>query len=270
MNRQWAWLLLVLFGGCGLTKSRQATEQLVMSDAVDRAIAQIDFSDLAGHKVFLDTKYVTAPKTSPGPGQPPVTTNVDYVISSLRQQMVAYQCRLQDKADQADYIVEPRVGALGNEGHEVTFGIPATSGVGFGAIGSAAGLTGIPGTPEMSVGRKNHQMAAAKIGVFAYHRETGRPVWQAGVATATSNARDLWVFANGPYQRGSLYEKKKKENTSWAPSLWPTPEPEPIPDSLAAYRSEIHFEKPNAPQAMVPLPPVQQATHVEKTKTTTK
>jgi hypothetical protein len=253
-----------------LTKSRQATEQLVMSDAVDRAIAQIDFSDLAGHKVFLDTKYVTAPKTSPGPGQPPVTTNVDYVISSLRQQMVAYQCRLQDKADQADYIVEPRVGALGNEGHEVTFGIPATSGVGFGAIGSAAGLTGIPGTPEMSVGRKNHQMAAAKIGVFAYQRETGRPVWQAGVATATSNARDLWVFANGPYQRGSLYEKKKKENTSWAPSLWPTPEPDPIPDSLAAYRSEIHFEKPNAPQAMVPLPPVQQATHVEKTKTTTK
>jgi hypothetical protein len=253
-------MIALVICGCGLTKSRQATEQLVMSDAVDRAVAQIDFSELAGQKVFLDTKYLTAPKTVPGPGQPPITSNVDYVVSSLRQQMVAYQCRLQEKADQADYVVEPRIGALGNEGHEVTFGIPASSGVGFGAAGSAMGLTGLPGTPEMSVGRKNHQMAAAKIGVFAYHRESGRPVWQAGVATATSNARDLWVFANGPYQRGSLYEKKKPP-AQWSPLAWPAAEGETIPDALAAYRGEIHFEKPATPTVPISLPPVQQATH---------
>lgn len=260
MNRLLLGLFILVMCGCGLTKSRQATEQLVLSDAVDRAVAQIDFSDLAGQRVFLDTKYLTAPKTIAGVGQPPISTNVDYVISSLRQQMVAYQCRLQEKAEQAEFVVEPRIGALGNEGHEVTFGIPASSGVGFGAAGSAMGLTGLPGTPEMSVGRKNHQMAAAKIGVFAYHRDSGRPVWQAGVATATSNARDLWVFANGPYQRGTLYEKKKT-TSQWSAFGWPSTPENNVPDALAAYRSEIHFEKPAQPAAPISLPPVQQATH---------
>ena len=41
-------LLSLALTGCGSTKSRTATEQLLMSDAVDRAIAQIDFSELAG------------------------------------------------------------------------------------------------------------------------------------------------------------------------------------------------------------------------------
>jgi len=46
----------VVLAGCGTTKSRSATEQLLISDAVDRAIAIIDFSPLADKTVFLDTK----------------------------------------------------------------------------------------------------------------------------------------------------------------------------------------------------------------------
>src|SRR5437867_12937990 len=85
----------LLSAGCGINKSRLATEQLVVSDAVDRAVATIDFSALSGKKVFFDTQFLDGINMGPN-------GNVKYVISSLRQQMMAYDLRLQDKADTAD------------------------------------------------------------------------------------------------------------------------------------------------------------------------
>ena len=52
--------------GCGMNKSRLATEQLVVSDAVDRAVAAIDFSPLSGRKVYFDTKYLDGVKLGAG------------------------------------------------------------------------------------------------------------------------------------------------------------------------------------------------------------
>ena len=42
--------------GCGTTKTRVATEQLLMSDAVDAAVARVDFRAMAGEKVYFDTQ----------------------------------------------------------------------------------------------------------------------------------------------------------------------------------------------------------------------
>ena len=54
--------LCALVSGCGTTKwsdsPRTATEQLLISDAVDRAISEIDFSALAERSVYLDTRYI--------------------------------------------------------------------------------------------------------------------------------------------------------------------------------------------------------------------
>src|SRR5881392_478318 len=110
-------LLLPLVAGCGINKSRLATEQLVVSDAVDKAVAAIDFSPLSGKKVFFDTQFLDGVNMG-------INGNVKYVSSALRQQMMAYDLRLQEKADTADYIVEGRVGVLANDGYEVTYGIP--------------------------------------------------------------------------------------------------------------------------------------------------
>src|SRR5262245_1194506 len=83
--------------GCGINKSRLATEQLVISDAVDRAVATIDFAPLSGQKVFFDTQYLDGVNMGPN-------GNIKYVISSLRQQMLAYDLRLQEKTATADHI----------------------------------------------------------------------------------------------------------------------------------------------------------------------
>jgi hypothetical protein len=243
--------------GCGINKSRLATEQLVVSDAVDRAVAEIDFSPLTGRKVYLDTKYLESVKLTP-------VGNVEYVISSLRQQMMAYDCRLQEKADQAEFIVEARMGVMANDGHEVTYGIPGSAAMTTASVFLAAPVAA-PAMPELSLGRRNHQQGTAKIGLFAYDRLTREPVWQSGLAKGASRARDLWLFGLGPFEtRGPLRQtarrgKGKQEEIGVSNHAY---------DPLDAYAGSVVFER--ALRHDEPQPeketPVQTASHEEPAK----
>ena len=131
--------------GCGSTKSRSATEQLLVSNAVDRSVASIDFRPLSGRSVYLDTQYVQSVK---GLG----FVNADYIISSIRQQMLAANCHLEEDRNKADYIAELRVGALGSDAHYVTYGIPPSN-----SLSTAASLVPnappIPLIPEISLAK---------------------------------------------------------------------------------------------------------------------
>src|SRR4051812_21411910 len=182
--------------GCGINKSRLATEQLVVSEAVDKAVATIDFSALSGQKVFFDTQYLDGLTMGPN-------GNVKYVISSLRQQMMAYDLRLQEKLDTADYVVEGPLGVLANDGYEVTYGIPGNAAAASATALLAAPVPVAPSIPELSLGRRNHQAGSAKVGLFAYDRVTREPVWQAGVKRGASDVRDSWFMGLGPYQTRS-------------------------------------------------------------------
>ncbi len=189
--------LLVSIAGCGSTTQRLGTEQLLMSDAVDLSIAQLDFRPLQARKVYLDSTYLQSIK---GIG----FVNAPYIISSLRQQLTAAGCLLQDGRDDADIIVEARVGALGTDGHEITYGLPKNN-----LLSSAAAVipnAPVLGTvPEISAARVEAQSGIAKVLVFAYDRETRHPIWQSGVAKAESTSRNSWVLGAGPFQRGTVH-----------------------------------------------------------------
>ena len=227
--------VVLLLAGCGTTIKNGATEQLLASDAVDRTVSQIDFRDLSGEKVFFDTQYV---KAIQGIG----FVNADYIVSSLRQQMVAANCLLQDKKEEADFIVEARVGALGTEGHEVTYGLSSNN-----ALNAAASLVpavpALPPFPEVSFAKKHQQSGAAKIAVFAYHAKTKEPVWQSGIAKSTSITKDTWVLGAGPYQRGAIYD-----GPHFAGSKLRIPffgrKPEEENHELVNYEEEVHFQDP--------------------------
>ncbi len=195
-------LEIVSLSGCGTTLTRGATEQLLISDAVDQTVARLDFSALSGKTVYLDTRYI---KNVKGMG----FVNADYIISSLRQQMTAANCLLQDKLADADYVVEARIGALGTNSHEVSYGLPQSTSVST-AYNTAASMVptvpALPPLPELSVAKKNDQSAAAKISLFAYNRQTKHPVWQSGISRSVSTAGDTWVFGVGPFQRGSIHK----------------------------------------------------------------
>ncbi|TWT32003.1 DUF6655 family protein [Blastopirellula retiformator] len=190
---------LLLAAGCGTTSNRTLTEQLVSSHAVDEAIADIDFQPLRGEKVYLDPSYL---KNVKGAG----FVNAEYITSSIRQQMNAAGCLLQDKADDADFVVEARIGALGTEGHTVTYGIPSNN-----AVSSAASLLPaappVPTIPEIAFAKKSKTIGGAKIALFAYHRESRQPIWQSGIAQSLGTARDTWLMGAGPFQGGNIYER---------------------------------------------------------------
>jgi len=201
--------------GCGTVKSRSATEQLIISDAVDRSVAQIDFRPLSGRKVYLDSRFVKPVK---GVG----FVNADYIISSLRQQMTAAHCMLQDKVEDADYVVEARVGALGSNDQEVNYGIPASN-----AITAASSLLptqpAVPTIPEISLAKRNDFRAAAKIAVFAYDRKTRQAVWQSGLSRGESTVKATWILGAGPFESGPIFDRPQFAGTSFrVPSFRPS------------------------------------------------
>ena len=192
-------LLTFLFigAGCGTTQMRTGTEQLLLSDSVDRTVDKLDFAVLAGRKVFLDTTYIK-------PVKGVLFVNSDYIVSALRQKLTTSGCLIQETKADADYVLEARVGALGTDSLEVTYGLPASN-----TISQAASVVSslpVPAIPEISVGKRNSALSTSKIVVFAYHRQTGTPVWQSGSAISKSDAKDTWVMGAGPLQRGSIYE----------------------------------------------------------------
>jgi hypothetical protein len=186
-------LFCTLLAGCGTSlwsdTKRTATEQLLISDAIDRAVSQLDFRALAGKSAYLDNQAVRNAVDS------------EYLTSSIRQHMLASGCVLRDKADDADYVVELRAGAIGTDRHDVLYGVPSVN------VPTLLPVSGMPtAIPEIPLAKKTDQRAVCKIAVFAYNRKTGRPVWQSGIVPAESLAKDLWFFGAGPFQQGTIYE----------------------------------------------------------------
>lgn len=189
-------VLLVLFAaasGCGTTRTsstaRTATEQLLVSDAIDRAVGQVNFRALAGQSVYLDDEALNS------------VVDRQYLSSSLRQHLLASGCTLREHRTDADFVVEARAGVIGTDNHNLLFGIPAMQ------VPQFLPLQGLvpAALPEVPFAKRQEQRGLAKLAVFAYHRETGMPVWQSGMAMSQSSAKDLWIAGAGPFQKGTIY-----------------------------------------------------------------
>lgn len=183
--------------GCGTTRSsdttRTATEQLLLSDAIDRAVESLDMQMLEGQSVYLDDSRIGSN-----------VVDRDYLISSIRQHMLASGCVLKSNRDEADFVLEARSGTLGTDRNDLLFGIPATN------VPQVVPLQGVPAAlPEIPFAKRSLQRAVAKLAVFAYHRESGEPVWQSGLATSESTSQGFWLLGAGPFQKGSIYDGTK-------------------------------------------------------------
>jgi hypothetical protein len=237
-------LSMSLHSGCGTTTNRVGTEQLLISDAVDKAVDRIDFSALNGTKVYLDSRYISSLKTN-------LFIDSNYVTSSLRQQLTASGALIQDDRKEAKLIVEPRVGALGADGHDVTYGVPQ-SGALSSAVSAVSGST-IPVLPEISLGRTDAQAGVAKLVVFAYDRETREPVWQSGLAKAESTSSNTWILGAGPFQRGTIHEGvrfagRKFDRAPVQTQLSPQSDGMNIPDDLHYDQAFLFKPDPGRPK----------------------
>ena len=181
-------------GGCGTTKTsgtvRTGTEQLLLTNAWDDAVRKIDFRPLAGMPIYLDTQYVAA-------------VDQGWVVSSIRQAMLSQGVLLKAKPEQAQWVVEARVGAYGTDDYNWLVGIPQTT--------IPQTVTGMPsGTiPEIPFIKKSDQHAVAKLALFAYDRGNGNYVWNSGTVLAHASAKDVYVGGIGPIQSGSIRPRNR-------------------------------------------------------------
>lgn len=246
--------ITALIAGCGTTRSsntkRTATEQLLISDAVDRAVEGLQVEPLRGQTIFFDDQHLSG------------IVDREYVISSIRQHLLASGCILKEFRNEADYVVEARAGAIGTDHHDLLFGIPSTN------VPQFIPLQGIPSTiPEVPFAKRRRQRGVAKIAVFAYHRETGTPVWQSGVVTSESTSNDFWVLGAGPFQRGTIHdgvqfagksiptlnasdqtENKNRSVRITAEAVFNTPK-----DLLAIQTATENKKTPNEPPQRLPI-----------------
>ena len=190
-------------GGCGTVNTtntaRSGTEQRLLTNAWDAALQRVDFRPLTGVPVFLDTANIAA-------------IDQGYVISSMREAMLAQGVLLRAKPEQAQWIVEARVGAYGTDEDKWLLGIAQTT--------IPPTVTGLPsGTiPEISVAKRNRQQGVAKMALFAYDRSSGQMTWRSGTMLALAKSKDVYVGGLGPFQSGSI-----REGTEFMGARLPSP-----------------------------------------------
>ena len=179
-----AGLVLTCSLGCATTKTsntaRTATEQLLLSNAIDQSLNKVDFSAMHGRNVYLDPTYLDG-------------VDKQYVLASLRHHLLYNGVHLAPAADKADLILEPRSGGIGTDTTESYYGIPGISLPG-----------GVFSLPEIKLVTRTNQNATAKIGLAAYDAGERAIVGGGGVSIAKATHNNWNFLGIGPFVTGTM------------------------------------------------------------------
>lgn len=194
MNNPLRWSLGVSFavlvcGGCASSRTsntaRTATEQVLLSNAIDRSLTNVTFDELRSRKVFLDDKYLDA-------------VDKGYLMGTLRHRALAAGALLASNAAEADVVIEVRSGGVGTDTEESFVGIPS-----IGIPGMAVSI------PDIKLISRNTQLGTAKIGLVAYDPKTGGAVGLGGQSTALTKNDNLFVLGVGPFRSGAVRQERE-------------------------------------------------------------
>jgi len=174
--------------GCATQKeshtARTGVEQLLVSSAIDQSLDRVDLSPLRGKQVFLETKYLDC-------------VDKNYVVVSLHQRLMNHGCKLVDKAEAAESIVEVGSGAVGTDGQELFVGIPEIP------LPPPSPIA----IPRLALLTRSKMNGTAKLLVLAYDAKTRMPQIQGAVALARSDQKNWNILGAGPVQSGSVPEE---------------------------------------------------------------
>jgi hypothetical protein len=194
MNTHHAWILALMavvapLSGCASSRSshtaRTATEQVLLSSAIDRALTNVSFEQLRARKVFLDDKYLDS-------------VDKGYLMGTLRHRALAAGALLAKNVDEADVVIEVRSGGVGTDTEDSFVGVPS-----IGIPGMAVSI------PDIKLISRNTQLGTAKIGMVAYDPKTGAAVGLGGQSSALTKNDNLFMFGIGPFRSGSIREERE-------------------------------------------------------------
>jgi hypothetical protein len=175
--------------GCSSTRTshtaRTATEQVLLSAAIDRSLSNVSFEPLRSQKVFIDDKYLDS-------------VDKGYLMGTLRHRTLAAGAVLAPSAAEADIVIEARSGGIGTDTEESFIGIPSV-----GVPGMAISI------PDIKLAQRSTQLGTAKIGLVAYDPKTGAAVGLGGQSTALTKNDDMYVLGVGPIRSGEVRRERE-------------------------------------------------------------
>jgi hypothetical protein len=181
--------------GCVATRTsepkRTAIEQLLLSQAADNALGEMDVTSLAGKKVYLEEKYFESEDKL-------------YVLGSIRELITTGGGLLQDAAATADIIVEARSGALSIDSGNTLVGLPEMP---F-PIPFAGSLV----TPELPFYKADRQFSVAKIALLAYDAKSRAHVLSTGPSVGYSHHHYKRLLGFIKWTSTGLAEKRTAES----------------------------------------------------------
>ena len=210
--------------GCASTKTsntaRTATEQLLISNAVDQALDKIDFRAFSGHTVFLDDRYVDC-------------IDKQYVISSVRHRILHQGAVLVGKPEDAEVLVEMRTGVVGTDIADSFLGIPEVT------------VPGMLTLPEVRVLTRQVQTGTAKLGIVAVDAKTKEVLGEGGMTLARSDTNNWFIAGIGPFTTGSI--NGEVERMTSGPAAFRRDQ---LPSTVAFSAPKVETETPLTPPAI--------------------
>jgi hypothetical protein len=148
--------VFLLMAGCTTARDSQpqrtATEQLLLSTAVDHALEKLHLRIPQGTRIWVNADNFES-------------YDQKYAVGAIRNHLLQEGARLVPDKGQADAIIEIRSGALSTDKNDMLIGIPG--------MALPIPFVGATSTPELSVVKKVDERGVAKIGVTAYDAKTG-------------------------------------------------------------------------------------------------
>jgi hypothetical protein len=168
--------------GCAFSRRvevpRTGWEQILSTEAIDRALAQLEWPDLSGQSVFVQLG-------APASGKPPVPEGMDteYLRRGVEVALVQRGAVIIDDDDEADFVMNVLIGAMGLD----------TSGRFLGIQGSSGGL--IPFTiPELAIYKRTKLEGFAKAEIALLDYKNGRVVHRSGPVQGTTYRQSTIYF----------------------------------------------------------------------------
>ncbi len=200
-------LATMLLCGCVKVRTtdppRTATEELIISAAVDRMVDALQIHVPSGTKAFVDSTYFEG-------------IDSKYALGAIRDRLLRSGVRLVDDKKDADMIIEARSGVESIDKHSFLIGIPETSI----PVPLSTPLT----IPEIALFKRAQMKGVAKAAVTGYDAKTGELKLSSGAAYGYSHDTDWTVLLLISWNSTDLIPKPHRDNDPVPP-----PDPAPIP-----------------------------------------
>ena len=187
-------LAMLALGACTTVKEsspqRTATEQLLISTAVDRAIARVNLKIPAGTKVFVKADQLQS------------SDDGKYAAGEMKDRLLRNGANLVDDKGKADAIVEVRAGALSIDEKQTLVGID-TFDAPIPFAGQAAKI------PQIALYRDRVRLGVAKIAAFGYSTSDGKLIDITGPQFGYSHQYERTILFFFTWRSSDLPEEKK-------------------------------------------------------------